>query len=59
MDYFKFLQDELIRKNYIDQAIASAISQAMGTLKLTAPNGDVYVMSVSNEGQLVLTKENK
>lgn len=28
-------------------------------LKLTAPNGDVYVVSVSNEGQLVLTKETK
>jgi len=59
MDYFKFLQDELIRKNYIDQTIASAIEQAMGALKLTAPNGDVYLLSVSNEGQMVLTKETK
>ena len=40
--------------SYVDAKLAAYQSTA---LKLTAPNGDVYVVSVSDSGQIVLTKQ--
>ena len=44
-------------RSEVNAKIAALQEQQSAPLKLTAPNGDVYVVSVSDSGQIVLTKQ--
>ena len=44
-------------RSEVNAKIEALQEQQSAPLKLTAPNGDVYVVSVSDSGQIVLTKQ--